>query len=406
MIRDYLHKDMLVCYYRKFSMSKKSAMSKVVSKVSSKKEEDLSIEESEEIVSTIKGKAPVKAPAAKGKKAQPTKGKKVPPKEDDEDEVSDEDVEEEVPLVKGKKAPAKGKAVPQEEEDGSEVEEEEEAPVAKGKGPAKKAAPKKAPAKGKASPKEDSEAEEEEDEAEEEAPVAKGKGKKAPVAKGKGKKAAKDDDEEVEDKKVRHFRIVLESLDSDVVPIDHISKKGGRIAGKLPGQAAKKAFTSICKAVDNGKSVGDKTEFDTEFQIEEITAGSNRKISTYTGTQKLLDEPTIVHRDGKEIKIYTEKIVKAVKAPPATKAPAKKAPAKGKAPVKKAPAKGKAPAKEEEEEVSEVEEEEEAPVKGKGKAPVKKPPVKGKAPAKKPPVKGRAAAARAQQADEDDEDDE
>ena len=76
--------------------------------------------------------------------------------------------------------------------------------------------------------------------------------------------------------------------------------EGGRYTVSLkasPGDAAKKAFSSLTKKLSNNKFT---------FYIRETTQGSKKKVyGPYIGTRKKLSKPKVYHRDveGKKKKI-------------------------------------------------------------------------------------------------------
>tara|TARA_B110000211_G_scaffold35021_1_gene35355 strand:- start:2639 stop:3175 length:537 start_codon:yes stop_codon:yes gene_type:complete len=76
------------------------------------------------------------------------------------------------------------------------------------------------------------------------------------------------------------------------------SKKGKPVKNKpTPLDAAKKAFTSKCKAMKSGN----KSKCRITFEIQETTRGSNKKVyGPYYGYMKKLDKPRIVTYPGKK----------------------------------------------------------------------------------------------------------
>jgi len=187
-----------------------------------------------------------------------------------------------------------------------------------------------------AEPEEAEESEEEESEEEAPPPKKKAPRKKAPAKKAPAKKKAAAPAKKVDPK--RHFKILLDTIkpDSDKT-LEPQLQKPGRYAGKNPMQAAKKAFTRICR------STGEKGEAVYIFSIQEMTQGSAKKVFTYRGTRKKLEKPQEITKGDTSYNVHYSSDVKSYKPDKVTKAPAKKAATK-KAPAKKAPAK-KAPAK-------------------------------------------------------------
>jgi len=176
--------------------------------------------------------------------------------------------------------------------------------------------------------------------------------KKAAPPKGKAKsKAKKNDDAEDEDEEPgkRYFKILVDSIigeDAPPVPIgkekDELSSNGGRYTGKNPMQAAKKAFTRICRVAASG---GECTYV---FTIIETTQKSAKKEFTYIGVRKELDVPQKVQKGDTnyEIKFSSEvKSYKPEKDTLAKAAPSKKTPAKKAAPAKSGTKRGRNKAK-------------------------------------------------------------
>ena len=96
--------------------------------------------------------------------------------------------------------------------------------------------------------------------------------------------------EETQDPDKRYFKILIDKIisedDSPQVSPDVLSSGGGRYTGRNPMQAAKKAFTRICRAAaDGGES------FSYIFSIQETTQSSAKKIFVYRGVRKALENP-------------------------------------------------------------------------------------------------------------------
>jgi len=91
----------------------------------------------------------------------------------------------------------------------------------------------------------------------------------------------------------RSFEVLLDKITPEVgspaINIDELSSKDCRYTGKNPMQAAKKAFTRICKAssVDNCAYI---------FTIQESTAGKTNKMFIYRGVREKLDKPLDVSK--------------------------------------------------------------------------------------------------------------
>ncbi len=286
-----------------------------------------------------------------------TPPKNPDPESESEEEIVSEESEEEIASEEDNPSEISAEEIISSDSDVDikEEEEEEEPQPKKTKkaAPAKKASPakkvaapakKEAPAKKAAAP------------AKKEAPAKKvspSKGKAKPNA---TKKAGVDNENNDEEPGKRYFKILVSSIEgeegSPPVPIgkkrDELSSGGGRYTGKNPMQAAKKAFTRICRVATNGG------ECAYVFTIAETTQKSAKKEFRYIGARKELDEPKTVEKGDKsydirfssEVKSYkAEKDVKSAKAKPVEEAKAKsKAAPKAKAKSKAAP-KAKIPAK-------------------------------------------------------------
>ena len=220
--------------------------------------------------------------------------------EEDEEEVVDGEADEEDDVYK-----------PDEDEE----EADEETPVAK-TAPAKRTPAKSAPRK---------------------TPATKRTPRKTPAA-----KSGSDDDNQEPGK--RYFKILVSSIipenKSPNVQDDDISSGGGRYTGKNPMQAAKKAFTRICRVATAG---GECTYI---FSIQETTQTSSKKSFTYRGVRTELEKPQEVKKGDTTYLIRFNSEVRSHKPDGVKKTPAtKKTPAKASAPssAKKTPA--KAPAK-------------------------------------------------------------
>ena len=169
-------------------------------------------------------------------------------------------------------------------------------------------------------------------------------------AKSKAKASASDEDDEPGK---RYFKILVDSIQpesgSPTVTIgdgkDELSSNGGRYTGKNPMQAAKKAFTRICRVAADG---GECTYV---FSVQETTQSSAKKVFTYRGVRKELDEPQEVTKGETSYSIRFNSEVRSYKPDgkkSASKSPAKKAAAKPKAKAsakKSAAGRGRAAAK-------------------------------------------------------------
>ena len=163
------------------------------------------------------------------------------------------------------------------------------------------------------------------------------KSKKAPA-----KKSKTEDSDEVENEGgngKRFFKILLDKVEpqGNSPPVNEkiLNNGGGRYTGKNPMQAAKKAFTRICRncSPDKGCSY--------VFVIQETTGNSAKKSFVYRGVRKELDEPEEVKKGDTTYLIRFSCEVKSHKSPSTTttssnkKATPKKAAEKKPAPRKR-----------------------------------------------------------------------
>jgi hypothetical protein len=104
---------------------------------------------------------------------------------------------------------------------------------------------------------------------------------------------AKKNTEDEEEPGKRYFKILVDSIlpenNSPKVPVgdgkNELTSNGGRYTGKNPMQAAKKAFTRICRVATDG---GECTYI---FSIQETTQSSAKKVFPYRGIRKELSVP-------------------------------------------------------------------------------------------------------------------
>ena len=96
--------------------------------------------------------------------------------------------------------------------------------------------------------------------------------------------------------KPRKFKILSDSIKpgpgSPIVVPEDLSANGGCYTGKNPMQAAKKAFTRICRVATDG---GECTYI---FSVQETTQSSREKIFTYRGIRGELENPHKVTKGG------------------------------------------------------------------------------------------------------------
>lgn len=213
------------------------------------------------------------------------------------------------------------------EDENSESETPVPAPKAKGKAKSKSAKGKKTAAKAKPAVEEPDNASDVSEEPEEvPTPKARGKAKAAPKSKSRGRKTTESVAEDPPAPKTRkgkatkkstseeegdggstkrHFKINTDSIEPEIDP-STLSAGGGRFSGATPMQAAKKAFTQICRASGEG-------EHEFIFSITESTRGKGSKQFTYRGIRTKLDVPNTVKKDGNSFNINYDSNVKAYK---------------------------------------------------------------------------------------------
>lgn len=112
--------------------------------------------------------------------------------------------------------------------------------------------------------------------------------KKTPKKKTSKKLTSK---KSTDDKFERHFKIV---------EIDGKAMDMGRYGGKNHGQAARKAFTSICSKYSK------KNKCNHTFSIQEVTQGSNKKIKTYVGES--FGKVTFKMKDGSKMTVTDRRV--------------------------------------------------------------------------------------------------
>ncbi|MDX1471795.1 MAG: hypothetical protein R3213_09890 [Flavobacteriaceae bacterium] len=143
--------------------------------------------------------------------------------------------------------------------------------------------------------------------------------------------SAKPPKREDDDAGRRYFKILIESIkpetNSPPVQEDKLSASGGRYTGKNPMQAAKKAFTRICRVSVGG---GECTYI---FSIQETTQSSAKKVFTYRGVRRELDTPQKVTKGDVSYSIRFNSEVRSYKPGGTTKVtpPAKKTAGRGRA---------------------------------------------------------------------------
>nr|QBK86622.1 MAG: non-histone chromosomal protein [Marseillevirus LCMAC102] len=97
--------------------------------------------------------------------------------------------------------------------------------------------------------------------------------------------------EETQESDKRYFKILIDRIapenNSPPVSSDVLSSGGGRYTGRNPMQAAKKAFTRICRAASSDGA----DLFSYTFAMQETTQSSAKKVFAYRGIREALDKP-------------------------------------------------------------------------------------------------------------------
>lgn len=110
----------------------------------------------------------------------------------------------------------------------------------------------------------------------------------------------------------RKFKVLLETVrpgdkSSPKPDSKKLSAGGGHYTGNNPMQAAKKAFTRICRSVTDGGSCS------YIFSVKETSRGSKGKTFTYRGERVELDEPKELKKGNSTFKIRFNTSLKAYK---------------------------------------------------------------------------------------------
>ena len=107
-------------------------------------------------------------------------------------------------------------------------------------------------------------------------------------------------------REVKQFHIILESIKPEI-DINKLSKTGGkfggRFVGKIPNQAARKAFGKIAKVHCLEHSDDDACEYQFSIQEYKNSGDGKQKIYTYKGTRTKLPEPKIIKSGQTEYKV-------------------------------------------------------------------------------------------------------
>jgi hypothetical protein len=213
--------------------------------------------------------------------------------EDSSSEVLSENEEVVVEKTPAKKAPAKKNAAPA---------VEKKTPPAKTQPAPKTPVAKKAPAAKKAVTNEKS--------------VSSSKNAKNAKAVVSSNNSSEETEETAGGNGIRYFKILADKIipqkGSPVIPASELSFKGGRFKGRNPMQAAKKAFTGLCKAATK---LGYEGECSYIFTIQETSQGSHKKEFPYSGERLKLSTPQKVVKDKTEYFVSFSSTVRSYKAP-------------------------------------------------------------------------------------------
>lgn len=107
----------------------------------------------------------------------------------------------------------------------------------------------------------------------------------------------------VKPKENKQFHIILDSITPEI-DIEKLSKTGGRFVGKIPNQAARKAFGKIAK-IHSVNDPDEKIPCVYQFSIQEYknSGDGKEKIYSYEGTRTKLSEPKIIKSGETEYKV-------------------------------------------------------------------------------------------------------
>jgi hypothetical protein len=140
--------------------------------------------------------------------------------------------------------------------------------------------------------------------------------KKTPVKNSKAASNSSEETEETVGSGIRYFKILADKIipqkGSPVIPASELSFKGGRFKGRNPMQAAKKAFTGLCKAATK---LGYEGECSYIFTIQETSQGSHKKEFPYSGERLKLSTPQKVVKDNTEYFVSFSSTVRSYKTP-------------------------------------------------------------------------------------------
>lgn len=141
---------------------------------------------------------------------------------------------------------------------------------------------------------------------------------KQPVKKTPKKKSQPQKEPESEKEstgpKTRCFFIVLDSVNPPI-NADKLSQKGGRFTGKIPNQAARKAFGKIAKVHYDDPALSKKPCIYT-FSIQERKKeeeGKKPSIFSYEGNMIKLETPRIVERGGTKYEVWRDPKVRSLR---------------------------------------------------------------------------------------------
>lgn len=104
-------------------------------------------------------------------------------------------------------------------------------------------------------------------------------------------------------KENKQFHIILESITPEI-DTEKLSKTGGRFVGKIPNQAARKAFGKIAK-IHVANDPDEKVPCIYQFSIQEYknSGDGKEKVYSYEGTRTKLSEPKVIKSGETEYKV-------------------------------------------------------------------------------------------------------
>jgi hypothetical protein len=94
-----------------------------------------------------------------------------------------------------------------------------------------------------------------------------------------------------------------------IIDYPEINKNYGRYAGKSPGKAASKAFTSLAKKINLSNNTSNKQLV---LHLKELNS-PNKKIYKYIGSRVKLVRPITVYINGKTVEFNYKNIITNIK---------------------------------------------------------------------------------------------